>query len=170
MTFSYLLTALVSSLIGGVVGWFAGRGARKAVGEEGGAVLTSKAEWIRTGISLVLLALMVWTVASGIRVNQCQAQNNRLFAESIVERTEAANVERDASRIERNAMRDAIRGTPLDASVEAKHQAGQRYLAALDQADRLITTAAEKRAAAPPIDAGVWDCGWYGGPPTRGVH
>lgn len=160
MTLSYLITALVSSAVGAAVGWFAGRGARKAVGENGGdTVPTSTWEWARTGVALLLLALMVWTVYAGLSRNECQAENNRAFAAAIAERTEAANVEREANRIERDSMRNAIRGTPPNASLAERRAAGQRYLAALDEADRLLASADAKRAAAPPVNAGMRDCG-----------
>lgn len=109
-------------------------------------------------LGLIALGLFAVSWVTSYRINECQAQTNREFALGLAERTEAAAIDREANRIERDAMRAAIQESRPNSTEAQRQQARQRYLAAIDAADRLIREADQKRAASPLITGGARKC------------
>lgn len=153
-----LFVGLAYSGVGGVIGFVLGTTYRewwtRQRGERGGRRPLDRLWNVLGVIALGLLALS-WI--AGYRVNTCQADANRAFAERISYLQEASAVERRANRIERDAWRQAFRTSPTAGQAERQAAAAQ-IKAALDEADRLIVEADARRAAAPPPEAGLRDC------------
>lgn len=157
-TLSQLFTGLAYSALGGLIGFVLGRFTRREL-EDHVRHPGDRRDllWNVLGVLVLIAVALSWV--HGYRVNQCQAEANRQFSAGLAERSEAAAVERQANRIERDAWRSAIRGTPSTASPPEKAAAAKRITDALDEADRLVAEADARRAAAPQLDVGARDCG-----------
>lgn len=156
MSAAQVISWLTGSGIGFVAGYLAGRVGRDVSEHHG----TDGSRWWsvgRTVIGLLLLGLVAWGVVSGIeradqrrREANCQAEFNEAFVLGLQQRTQAADVEREANKIRFGFLRDAIRNPlAINPSPAQRREFAQRWVVELDRADRLLAEADAQRAAHP---------------------
>jgi hypothetical protein len=148
---------IVYSLIGFIIGWIFGRIGRDVAKEN------PKPRWypsVRNGLGILILIMSTYTMISGVvsahhdrQVSTCQSQLNSAFREALIQRADAANLER-ASATQERANQKKLLLIELDtvATLPQRQQAVRDYIESLDAADQALDSADKQRTDAPLPD------------------